>query len=743
MKSKITLLILILIVSSLSAQPNTDWIQIFHNENYDLFFDIYRTDGEGYVMCGYSHVNSVSQDDSAQMWVVKIDNNGSLQWSGTYGEDNIYDEGNSIIETEDGGFLIGGQIGGYPDDYQIGAWYLDTDGNLEWSRTYGQGMCHAVIELKSGEYLLTGGTYRHGVGFLICIDNDGEVLWRRDYETEDGGVIFTMRETEGGVILAGSQTMDDDRRMIWIVKANMEDAGTIIWEQFHAPFDRQRCYSIVSAHDDGFMLAGRGVVNGTWNFMCMKVDDEGNADWSRNYNFEGLGYCLERLPGQGYILTGHYQFQNRQAAAVCIRSNGVERWRQFIGDVVNEGDEVIGQLRSFFSTVIGHDQSILSAGYGEFNEGSRNGVVVKLMREILEPQFISWSPSDTILTVLVGDTVDFAVEVNDDQDDEIDCLWIMGEDTLSRDESAQVVFDQLGEYEVRCFVTDGEFTVSIGWHTTVVEWYIDMFQPDSTEITIRRGSLIDFTHHTRAIEDFEYDYRWEHFGRGGNYEIEGEDSIRFDFYLTGDHLIRAIVNRNNQTESVEWDVNVRSIIWWWWPHENAISVYEDTTMVFEVYPFNEESDSLEHSWSLNDEILESDSTLLEIQFSETGEYEIITYAQEGIEVDTIHWTINVLERSSLVYTNLSDLPTSPVLFPPKPNPFNSSTSISYFLPGQELVSLKVYDISGRQVKCLIEEKQQTGSYRYELNSNEMTAGVYFVCLRLNGYDATQKIIIIK
>ena len=60
-----------------------------------------------------------------------------------------------------------------------------------------------------------------------------------------------------------------------------------------------------------------------------------------------------------------------------------------------------------------------------------------------------------------------------------------------------------------------------------------------------------------------------------------------------------------------------------------------------------------------------------------------------------------------------------------PNPFNPSTIITFQIPEAGLVSLKVYDLLGREVATLVDEHKTAGSYDVEFNASELSSGVYF------------------
>ena len=78
-----------------------------------------------------------------------------------------------------------------------------------------------------------------------------------------------------------------------------------------------------------------------------------------------------------------------------------------------------------------------------------------------------------------------------------------------------------------------------------------------------------------------------------------------------------------------------------------------------------------------------------------------------------------------------------------PNPFNPSTIINYTLPSNEYVSLKVYDIIGREVATLINQQQSAGVYDVEFNASNFTSGVYFYKIEAGSFSAIKKMLLVK
>jgi hypothetical protein len=79
-----------------------------------------------------------------------------------------------------------------------------------------------------------------------------------------------------------------------------------------------------------------------------------------------------------------------------------------------------------------------------------------------------------------------------------------------------------------------------------------------------------------------------------------------------------------------------------------------------------------------------------------------------------------------------------------PNPFNSSTDISFSLPLKSSVSLKVFDMMGREVTTLINEELAAGNHCLQWNASNISSGVYFYRLTTNtGYVQTKMLLLLK
>jgi hypothetical protein len=89
------------------------------------------------------------------------------------------------------------------------------------------------------------------------------------------------------------------------------------------------------------------------------------------------------------------------------------------------------------------------------------------------------------------------------------------------------------------------------------------------------------------------------------------------------------------------------------------------------------------------------------------------------------------------------IPTEYVLNQNYPNPFNPSTTISYDIPKNSQVSVKVYDVLGRLVATLVDGVQPASSYRVEWNPSGLSSGVYFYRIQAQGLDGSGNFVAVK
>jgi len=90
-----------------------------------------------------------------------------------------------------------------------------------------------------------------------------------------------------------------------------------------------------------------------------------------------------------------------------------------------------------------------------------------------------------------------------------------------------------------------------------------------------------------------------------------------------------------------------------------------------------------------------------------------------------------------------EIPNTFHLYQNYPNPFNPSTLISYQLPANVFVTLKVFDTLGREIKTLVSEQQNAGNHSVQFNASNLSSGMYFYRIKAGQYNDIKKLLLLK
>ncbi len=119
---------------------------------------------------------------------------------------------------------------------------------------------------------------------------------------------------------------------------------------------------------------------------------------------------------------------------------------------------------------------------------------------------------------------------------------------------------------------------------------------------------------------------------------------------------------------------------------------------------------------------------------------------ENIFAGTQHagvWRRPLSEMISSVALPLAQVPKQFRLEQNYPNPFNPNTTIKFQLPRTSQVNLSVFDILGREVSVLVNERKNAGSYEVKFDASNLASGVYFYRLQTGNFVDTKKLLLIR
>ena len=435
----VTIGVYILSTTGVHAQPGNMFVRyINHGEQNNVEInDIYET-GNNYILAG--GVQFAGEERIKGFWLVGTSLDGEVIWEETYvpeGEPPRLCNAFTVIQTDDGGYVMGGERG---NSNPFSILKLDADREIEWWNNYGNdnnvAPCYTVIELKSDDLLAASGYVEDEVwfGYVIKLDLEGNVIWEQSYQ--GASRLRSIRETEGGYVIGGG------RHLIKI-----DEDGELIWNREHDIHGRQ----LISCRDGGFAMSGERLPL-NWDvdpslFRLLRVDDEGRQIWLEEYDSRNGGdphegfASLVQMADDGFMLVGGGD--NRDQVCTILRTNsaGEEQWRRY--------DSWGERGYNYYSSVVLDDDGFAIAAGGCQRERSRKeGVIVKLIPMISAPIIQSYQPQLSEFSVLLGDSVMFAVEAIDLQEDSLRYVWTVDEDTVATDTSAVVQFEELGDIVV-------------------------------------------------------------------------------------------------------------------------------------------------------------------------------------------------------------------------------------------------------------------------------------------------------
>lgn len=333
----------------LGFKGNIEWAKTFGGSQHDFARSVIQTqDGNILVFGNTASIDGDIVDKTVEIsdyWLLKLDLEGSILWSKTYGGSGE-DVGQKVIQTSDGGFAIVGysksdDIDASNNEGQHDNWILklDSNGNILWEKSFGYaGHDHAysVIETSDGGFFMTGflditasegegstvRNNRHGIGEFWChkLDANGEIEWRNYFGgTNNDRSYDAVQANDGGYVLTGfSESNDYDISNsygsydYWVIKLN--SIGELIWEKSLGGSEIDQGRSIVKTNDNSYIIAGNSYSSdgnnnnnyGSSDFLLVKLSDNGEVIWNKNYGGSLFDYATSiNKYSNGYIVSGY------------------------------------------------------------------------------------------------------------------------------------------------------------------------------------------------------------------------------------------------------------------------------------------------------------------------------------------------------------------------------------------------------------------------------------------------------
>ena len=356
--------------------PMIEWFKTYGQKAEDTALAIIPL-GDGTFIVGGSTESPELEVDAS--WIKRINKLGKTLWTRTFDVITL-DEARSIVQTKDGGFILGGAIEplGEEGPEDAGVLKVDSEGNKTWNMSFGQlsrdETVHSIIHRSDGGYIFAGHSKPEDSenmdALVVCLDENGSVQWFRtfgDLSPEDAQSII---EVPDGFVIAGYQDVTGKGNYdAWVVKINT--TGEIVWEKTYGGSERDSAHQIIRADDGGFMVVGENNSHsaGKSDVWVFKLTSDGSLVWEQMIGgqYDDKGYSIQETTDSGYLVAGNtqsYGAGGTDAWVIKLSEEGTPLWSKTIGGTKEDYGSHAIEIRANDIIVSGMTESY---GAGEFD----------------------------------------------------------------------------------------------------------------------------------------------------------------------------------------------------------------------------------------------------------------------------------------------------------------------------------------------------------------------------------------
>jgi hypothetical protein len=441
------LLIAFLLSTNLFSQtPSVIWQKTLGGSHWDEAAETHRTADGGSITVGYSYsplsgdkasANYSSSTDTTDIWVVKLDAAGNIQWQKTLLADR-FEAAYTVKQAPDGGYIIGGTsdsgISGDKTEASYGEfdyWIikLDATGTILWQKTIGGTKTDVLQDLQittDGGFIaagysesgLNGNKTVASLGYndiwVVKCDANGVEQWQKSLGTNANDIANEIRLTnDGGYIIGGyvhsnyssipGMTYHGANDFLVI---KMDAAGTVQWQNTYGGSSDDYVESLQQTTDGGYILGGystskisgvksEDMIDTYGDYWIVKIDASGNIQWQNTIGSDNMDWLksIAQTADGGYIMSGYSyssiyadktesSFGDADIWVVKTNSSGSVQWQKTLGgssyDFPGSLEELDEGNGNYAYLLGGYSASDISGTKTENSRGETDYWVIKL-----------------------------------------------------------------------------------------------------------------------------------------------------------------------------------------------------------------------------------------------------------------------------------------------------------------------------------------------------------------------------
>jgi hypothetical protein len=556
--------------------------------------------------------------------------------------------------------------------------------------------------------------------------------WIRHYGGTQIDIFNAVCESaDSHLVCAGSaQSFGTVGRDFWLVK--LADNGDTLWSRIYGGDREDECFAVQRVSDGGFILAGRSTtVGGSWNGYAVRVDSIGDTLWTRNFGGtrrDEFAAVCETTDG-GFLFAGMYSAG--QFWAVKVNANGDSLWSRTYG---GSGTDVC------YAAALTADDGFYLAGS---TESYGNGHSVTPDYWLLRIN----SAGDSIRSRTYGGT-------------ESDVCT--GMTLFSTGGGALCGYTQsfgagLADFWVVRFAANGDSVTSRTFGGTRQDFGHAVWATADGGLLIAGNMDLGTgsAQYWMTRTDANLAQRWSrHYGGESTEDCRAVmESSRDRIVLVGGTYSVGAGSEDGYVVSINPPVAILAVE----PDTlNFGSVLVGRSSEAELLLRNSGTDSLVVISVLSPSGFSTVATLPWI-LSPNSEVSIpVTFTPAlALDYSDTLWVVSSAPASPAMVivtgTGLANavddlngsLPVKFSLYPPYPNPFNPTTTLSFDLPQTDFITLSIFDVSGRLVAVPARGRYSAGHYRIEYNGTALASGTYFARFQGSTYGTSRKLVLMK
>jgi len=300
-----------MLISSVDSLYQAKTLKKFGTANFDQLHSLIALKDGGSIAIGTSQTSRNPYDDifvqglgRSDVYLVKFNPNGSIRWRKKYGSKDK-DIGVDGVETQDGGFILL-TLSQEELNFRISATKINDTGDIVWIKKFpkdGRQKAFKIIKTARGNYLISASFENKNNQDnirLLKIDNEGNLLWERNYFSNAHEHLNDISVDYKGNIIGVGHSQSSDQADLDALVRYYDHKGNVLWERKFGKNRHDAFKAVTLLHNNTFAIAGfaSSFSDKKRQMWILKLNDDGSFCKKQDQKYKNIYQALKILPDQ-------------------------------------------------------------------------------------------------------------------------------------------------------------------------------------------------------------------------------------------------------------------------------------------------------------------------------------------------------------------------------------------------------------------------------------------------------------